>query len=67
MGMGSNLKSFIARDPVVAAAVILSLVGLALPVVVPPIRDAFSGTKPVPPPKLSEVVEGMTGKKQGSS
>lgn len=41
-------------------AVLLILVvtfwpGLALPVVVPPIRDAFSGTKPVPPPKLSEV------------
>jgi hypothetical protein len=37
-------------------------VGVGLPLIVPPLRNAFSTAEQIPPPKLSQVVEGMTGK-----
>ncbi|BBN06154.1 hypothetical protein MPTK1_3g18840 [Marchantia polymorpha subsp. ruderalis] len=55
------IRTMIALDPVISASCILSVIGLSLPVVVPPIRNAMSGSEPVKPPKLSEVVEGMRG------
>tara|TARA_B100000405_G_scaffold154262_1_gene107719 strand:- start:9954 stop:10415 length:462 start_codon:yes stop_codon:yes gene_type:complete len=36
--------------------------GMMLPVVVPPIRDAFSGTKPKAPPSPHLVAKALTGK-----
>ncbi|KAL0920036.1 hypothetical protein M5K25_009142 [Dendrobium thyrsiflorum] len=38
--------------------------GLFLPAVVRPILDSFDSAEQVPPPPLSEVVAGVTGKKQ---
>lgn len=38
--------------------------GLFLPAVVRPILDSMESSKQVPPPALSDVVAGMTGKKQ---
>ncbi len=35
---------------------------MMLPVVVPPIRDAFSGTKPKAPPSPHLVAKALTGK-----
>ncbi|WMV11590.1 hypothetical protein MTR67_004975 [Solanum verrucosum] len=39
--------------------------GLFLPAVIRPILDSFESSKQVPAPPLSDVVAGMTGKKQG--
>jgi hypothetical protein len=43
-------------------SVIMGDVGVGLPLIVPPLRNAFSTAEQIPPPKLSQVVEGMTGK-----
>ncbi|CAK9189895.1 unnamed protein product [Sphagnum troendelagicum] len=62
MGVSDTLRHVIARDPVIAACVLLSAIGVGLPLIVPPLRNAFSTAEQIPPPKLSQVVEGMTGK-----
>ncbi|KAJ0483549.1 hypothetical protein HanIR_Chr13g0666001 [Helianthus annuus] len=38
--------------------------GLALPAFVRPMLDSFESTKQAPQPALSDVVAGMTGKKE---
>jgi len=53
-----------AQDPVLSACFFLSAIGLGAPLIVPPIRNALNRPEPIAPPKLSEVVEGMTGKQQ---
>ncbi|KAL2651461.1 hypothetical protein R1flu_019589 [Riccia fluitans] len=55
------IRTLISWDPVVSATCIKlpSIIGLSLPSVVPLVTNALTGTEPVKPPKLSEVVEGM--------
>ncbi|CAN1309363.1 hypothetical protein LINPERPRIM_LOCUS27670 [Linum perenne] len=64
MTMMASLRSFIAQEPVIAASCIIGGIGLFLPAVVRPMLDSFETGKKVPPPPLSEVVAGVTGKKQ---
>ncbi|KAH7447030.1 hypothetical protein KP509_01G088300 [Ceratopteris richardii] len=62
MGFSASLRRMIVQDPAVAFSCILAGIGITLPIVVPPIRDALSSGEPVQQPKISEVVSGMTGK-----
>jgi len=50
------------REPVVMWSCFIGFTGMMLPVVVPPIRDAFSGTKPKAPPSPHLVAKALTGK-----
>ncbi|XP_051144295.1 uncharacterized protein LOC127260567 [Andrographis paniculata] len=65
MPVMEKLKMFIVQEPVVAASCIIGGIGLFLPAVVRPILDSLETSKQVPPPALSDVVAGVTGKKQG--
>ncbi len=65
MPVVEKLKMFIVQEPVVAASCLIAGFGLFLPAVVRPILDSFETSKQVPQPALSDVVAGMTGKKQG--
>ncbi|CAA2965334.1 fiber fb11 [Olea europaea subsp. europaea] len=65
MPVMEKLKMFVVQEPVVAASCLIAGVGLFLPAVVRPILDSFESSKQVPQPALSDVVAGMTGKKQG--
>ncbi|CAN4111430.1 unnamed protein product [Withania somnifera] len=65
MGVMGKLRMFVVQEPVVAASCLIAGFGLFLPAVVRPILDSFESSKQVPPPVLSDVVAGMTGKKQG--
>ncbi|KAG0553612.1 hypothetical protein KC19_12G025400 [Ceratodon purpureus] len=62
MGAAANLRRLMAQDPVLTACAVLSAIGLGAPLIVPPIRNAMNRPEPVVPPKLADVVEGMTGK-----
>ncbi|KAG9144831.1 hypothetical protein Leryth_025638 [Lithospermum erythrorhizon] len=64
MPIMEKLRMFVAQEPVVAASCIIGGIGLFLPAVVRPILDSFETAKQLPQPALSEVVAGMTGKKQ---
>ncbi|MCL7022213.1 hypothetical protein MKW94_008590 [Papaver nudicaule] len=64
MPVMEKLKMFVAQEPVVAASCLLAGVGLFLPAVVRPMLDSFESSKQVPQPALTEVLAGMTGKKQ---
>ena len=50
------------REPVVMWSCFIGALGVAIPVVVPPIRESFSGTKPVPPPNPHAVAKALTGR-----
>ncbi|KAG7994730.1 hypothetical protein I3843_01G073000 [Carya illinoinensis] len=63
MAVMQKLRMFVVQEPVVAASCLIAGVGLFLPAVVRPILDSFEASKQVPPPALSDVVAGMTGKK----
>ncbi|XP_073145042.1 uncharacterized protein [Henckelia pumila] len=65
MPVMERLRIFVAQEPVVAASCLIAGVGLFLPAVVRPILDSLETSKQVPQPALSDVVAGMTGKKQG--
>ncbi|KAF5464483.1 hypothetical protein F2P56_014557, partial [Juglans regia] len=65
MPVMQKLRMFVVQEPVVAASCLIAGVGLFLPAVVRPILDSFEASKQVPQPALSDVVAGMTGKKQG--
>ncbi|KAJ7535406.1 hypothetical protein O6H91_12G048100 [Diphasiastrum complanatum] len=56
------LKWAMMRDPIITVSCLLGGIGVLLPAVVVPIRNAFSSAEPVQQPKLSDVVSGMTGK-----
>ncbi|ERN14059.1 hypothetical protein AMTRI_Chr01g133590 [Amborella trichopoda] len=64
MGVIEKLKMFVVQEPVVVASCLIAGVGLFLPAVVRPILDSMETSKQVPQPALSDVVAGMTGKKQ---
>ncbi|EPS72488.1 hypothetical protein M569_02276, partial [Genlisea aurea] len=64
MAVMEKLKMFVVQEPVVAASCLIAGVGLFLPAVVRPILDSLETSKQVPPTPLSDVVAGMTGKKQ---
>ncbi|KAL9245425.1 hypothetical protein vseg_019083 [Gypsophila vaccaria] len=63
MGVMEKLKMFVVQEPVVAASCIIGGIGLFLPAVVRPILDSMESAKEAPPPALSDVVAGVTGKK----
>ncbi|XP_047336501.1 uncharacterized protein LOC124940066 [Impatiens glandulifera] len=63
MGVMNRLKIFVVQEPVVAASCLIAGVGLFLPAVVRPMLDNYETSKKVPQIPLSDVVEGMTGKK----
>ncbi|XP_074382108.1 uncharacterized protein LOC141724022 [Apium graveolens] len=65
MTVMKTLRIFVAQEPVVAASCLIAGFGLFLPAVVRPMLDSFESSKQVPQPALSDVVAGMTGKKQG--
>ncbi|XP_059634399.1 uncharacterized protein LOC132276805 [Cornus florida] len=65
MAVMEKLRMLIAQEPVVFASCLIGGIGLFLPAVVRPILDSFETSKQVPQPALSDVVAGMTGKKQG--
>ncbi|KAG0584710.1 hypothetical protein M758_3G230700 [Ceratodon purpureus] len=62
MAASAALRRIMAQDPVLTACGVLSAIGLGAPLIVPPIRNALNRPEPVSPPKLADVVEGMTGK-----
>ncbi|KAG0465579.1 hypothetical protein HPP92_019743 [Vanilla planifolia] len=64
MGLMEKLKVFAVQEPVVTASCLIAGVGLFLPAVVRPILDSLESAKQVPQPPLSDVVAGVTGKKQ---
>ncbi|PKU71886.1 uncharacterized protein LOC110115988 [Dendrobium catenatum] len=64
MGVMEKLKIFVVQEPIVAVSCLIGGIGLFLPAVVRPILDSFDSAEQVPPPQLSEVVAGVTGKKQ---
>ncbi|GAQ83547.1 hypothetical protein KFL_001520170 [Klebsormidium nitens] len=59
--LGGWLRHALIREPVVVWSCGISLVGLALPLVVPPIRNAL-GAEKVTPPRPAQVANAMTGK-----
>ncbi|KAL6513645.1 hypothetical protein OROGR_021131 [Orobanche gracilis] len=63
MPVMEKLRMFVAQEHVVAASCLIAGVGLFLPAVVRPILDSLESSKQVPPPALSDVLAGMTGKK----
>ncbi|KAF6136177.1 hypothetical protein GIB67_001586 [Kingdonia uniflora] len=63
-GFTQRLKMFVVEEPVVTASLLIAGFGLFLPAVVRPILDSLETAKQVPQPALSDVVAGMTGKKQ---
>ncbi|XP_047960047.1 uncharacterized protein LOC125205258 [Salvia hispanica] len=65
MPVMEKLRMFVAQEPVVAASCLIAGIGLFLPAVVRPILDSLETSKPVPPPQLSDVVAGITGRRQG--
>ncbi|KAK4379178.1 hypothetical protein RND71_001040 [Anisodus tanguticus] len=65
MAVMAKLRMFVVQEPVVAASCLIAGFGLFLPAVVRPILDSLESSKQVPAPALSDVVAGMTGKKQG--
>ncbi|XP_022150787.1 uncharacterized protein LOC111018851 [Momordica charantia] len=65
MPVVEKLKMFVVQEPVVAASCLIGGIGLFLPAFVRPILDSYEASKQVPQPALSDVVAGMTGKKQG--
>ncbi|CAO2835455.1 uncharacterized protein LOC130809639 [Amaranthus tricolor] len=64
MGVMQRLRMFVAEEPVVAASCIIGGIGLFLPAVVRPMLDSMQSAKQLPPPPLSDVVSGVTGKKE---
>nr|PNR29283.1 hypothetical protein PHYPA_027975 [Physcomitrium patens] len=66
MGASAALRRMMAQDPVLTACAVLSAIGIGAPLIVPPIRNAMNRPEVVPPPKLADVVEGMTGKPRNS-
>ncbi|XP_030468285.1 uncharacterized protein LOC115686979 [Syzygium oleosum] len=64
MAVMEKLKMFVVQEPVVAASCLIAGVGLFLPAVVRPILDSLETSKQVPQTPISDVVAGMTGKKQ---
>nr|XP_009789043.1 PREDICTED: uncharacterized protein LOC104236749 [Nicotiana sylvestris]XP_016452270.1 PREDICTED: uncharacterized protein LOC107776847 [Nicotiana tabacum] len=64
MPVMEKLKMFVVQEPVVAASCLIAGFGLFLPAVVRPMLDSFESSKQVPQPALSDVVAGVTGKKQ---
>ncbi|XP_028767611.1 uncharacterized protein LOC114727727 [Neltuma alba] len=65
MAVMERLKMFVVQEPVVAASCLIAGFGLFLPAVVRPMLDSYQASKQPPQPALSDVVAGMTGKKQG--
>ncbi|XP_054781572.1 uncharacterized protein LOC129288828 [Prosopis cineraria] len=65
MAVMERLKMFVVQEPVVAASCLIAGFGLFLPAVVRPILDSYQASKQPPQPALSDVVAGMTGKRQG--
>ncbi|GJM89615.1 hypothetical protein PR202_ga05823 [Eleusine coracana subsp. coracana] len=64
MGVMDRLKIFVVKEPVVAASCLIAGFGLFLPAVVRPILDSWETAEKVPPPPLTDVVAGVTGKKR---
>lgn len=62
MAVMEKLKMFVVQEPIVAASCIIGGIGLFLPAVVRPMLDSMQSSKQVPPPALSDVVAGVTGK-----
>ncbi|XP_009620928.1 uncharacterized protein [Nicotiana tomentosiformis] len=65
MPVMEKLKMFVVQEPVVAASCLIAGFGLFLPAVVRPMLDSFESSKQIPQPALSDVVAGVSGKKQG--
>ncbi|XP_019058494.1 PREDICTED: uncharacterized protein LOC104817372 [Tarenaya hassleriana] len=65
MPIMERLRMFVAQEPVIAASCLIGGVGIFLPAVVRPILDSLESSKQVQPPPLTDVVAGVTGKKQG--
>ncbi|XP_019228058.1 PREDICTED: uncharacterized protein LOC109209269 [Nicotiana attenuata] len=65
MPVMEKLKMFVVQEPVVAVSCLIAGFGLCLPAFVRPMLDSFESPKQVPQPALSDVVAGVTGKKQG--
>ncbi|KAG5607103.1 hypothetical protein H5410_028595 [Solanum commersonii] len=65
MAVMERLKMFVVQEPVVAASCLIVGFGLFLPAFVRPMLDSFESSKQVPLPAPSDVVTGITGKKQG--
>lgn len=63
MGVMEKLRMFVAQEPIVAASCLIGGIGLFLPAVVRPMLDSMQSSEQVPPPALSDVVAGVTGKK----
>ncbi|KAF5775611.1 hypothetical protein HanRHA438_Chr13g0624871 [Helianthus annuus] len=64
MAVMQKLRMFVVQEPIVAASCLIGGFGLALPAFVRPMLDSFESTKQAPQPALSDVVAGMTGKKE---
>ncbi|XP_078151865.1 fiber [Carex rostrata] len=64
MGIMESLKIFTVQQPIVVASCLIAGFGLFLPAVVRPALDSFQTAKQVPPPALTDVVAGVTGKKK---
>ncbi|CAI5463887.1 unnamed protein product [Closterium sp. Yama58-4] len=59
--IGTKIKHAMLKEPVVMWSCIIAGIGMALPVIVPPMRDALSPSKPVAQPKTEEVIRAITG------
>ncbi|KAI7757661.1 hypothetical protein M8C21_029650 [Ambrosia artemisiifolia] len=64
MAVMQKLRMFVVQEPIVAASCLIGGFGLFLPAFVRPMLDSFESTKQAPQPALSDVVAGMTGKKE---
>ena len=61
MTMLKNLLFYTHKEPIIVWSFIIGGVGLALPLVVPPLRDALTpGSRPAPPP-VRELVQRASG------
>ena len=56
-GVGAWFRMMMHREPIIMWSFIIGGVGLALPVVVPPVREALGYGRPLPknPPPISSV------------
>ncbi|GBG84832.1 hypothetical protein CBR_g39207 [Chara braunii] len=57
--MGEMIRYAMIREPVVMWSCFIAGIGVALPIIVPPIKNAFPGSEPVRPLSSMEVVNAL--------
>ncbi|KAL4526140.1 hypothetical protein Ndes2437B_g07398 [Nannochloris sp. 'desiccata'] len=59
MGMLGSFRTMVHREPIIMWSFIIGGIGLALPIVVPPVRESLGYGQPTPknPPPIRQLIE----------